>query len=329
MKSQATLSDYIQVHVIVLIWGFTSILGKLISLDPAALVFWRVLLTFVSLLLISVARPHSDAKVRLGLREILYIGSSGLIIAAHWVLFFLAARLGNISWCLAGIATCSLWTAILEPLMNGRKISVIEVGLGVLVILGLGVLFSVAWEGVYYWFSDQSTASSKAQSSAWGVLGLLTGVAAAFVGAIFSVVCGKLIRVYHARVITQWQMAGAVLGTGLYVLAMQPVMDLPLHQLVPMSFVDWQWLIVLALVCTVYPYVTTVGLMKRFSAFAINLVINLEPIYGIVLAWLLFPEHEKMSAYFYAGTSIILLAVFAHPLLIRWQTARKPTLIIQ
>ena len=278
-------------HFIVFVWGFTSILGKLIHIPSAEMVFWRVLITWVAITALLMVRKQTPISLNKGAR--FWLIASGSLIALHWILFFLAARISNISICLAGVATCSLWTAIIEPLVNRKKIALTEVVLGLLVIVGLGVLF---------------TAEFSAS------LGLLTGIGAAIAGAFFSVFNGVLIRKYPALFITQHQMLGSVLSIGIYLVGQYLLYPETATEFMPQDY-DWFWLALLALVCTVYPYVTSVSLMKRFSAFAMNLVINLEPVYGIILAYFIFPDTEKMTVTFYLGTSIILLSVFAHPLI--------------
>lgn len=301
--SKTTKNDYLQMHFIVFVWGFTSIIGKLIDLPSPEMVFWRVLLTWIAITAILWIRKRDSIEINLTSR--FWLIASGSIIGLHWILFFLAARISNISICLAGVATCSLWTAIIEPLVNRKRIALTEIVLGILVILGIGVLFVDI---------DEFSAG----------LGLFTGIAAAIAGAFFSVFNGLLIKKYPALFITQHQMLGAVLSIGIYLAGQYIWQPLTIAHFLPHT-TDWFWLVLLALVCTVYPYVTSVDLMKRFTAFAMNLIINLEPIYGIILAYFIFPDTEKMTDTFYMGTSIILLSVFAHPLLGKIQ--RKETSI--
>ncbi|UII20081.1 DMT family transporter [Fulvivirga ligni] len=286
----SSTKDFIKLHFIVLIWGFTAILGLLISINSVEIVFYRTFLAAVAMGVLLLIRKRN---FKLGTKEVLKIFGTGFIIAAHWILFFAAARVSTASVCLAGIATCSLWTSFIEPLFNSRKIKIFEVVLGLIVIAGLYVIFRFQFNHA---------------------LGLFMAIMSALLAAIFSVINGKLTRNHSQYMITFYEMLGACIGT---------VLLLPFYkyyflkgadlQLVPQGM-DWIYLIILSLICTVYAFSVSVELMKRISAFVVNLTINLEPVYGIVLAVLIFGEKEKMDPGFYFGTGIILLAVLIYPL---------------
>ncbi|WP_234736576.1 DMT family transporter [Tellurirhabdus bombi] len=291
MRTKPTLKDYLHLHFIVLIWGFTAILGLLISVSSLPLVMYRTLLATLglgALLLLqkkSFAVPTADRFKLLG---------TGVIIAVHWVAFFGAARIANASVCLAGMATCSLWTSLLEPLVVRRRIQTLEVGLGLVIIAGLYMIFRFEFD--------------KA-------LGLSVAIFSAMLAAVFSIINSQFTHRYPAQIITFYEMGGAFLGSllglGLYLgLSNEPMAIIPAPN-------DWIWIVILALVCTVYAYAASVKLMRKFTAFAINLTVNLEPVYGILLAYLVFGESERMTTGFYAGTLVILLAVLAYPVLSR------------
>lgn len=284
--------DYLTLHFIVLIWGFTAVLGLLIEIPSVEMVFFRTLIAAFGLfvLLKIWKRPlfiHSW-------RHLWYILGTGALIAAHWILFFLSARISNASVCLAGMATCSLWTSLIEPLFQKSRIKGFEVLLSIVAFIGIGVIFNVE---VDY------------------LLGLLIAVLSAFIAAVFTVINGRLTKTYDPFVITFYEMVGACVAIALFF----PIYSgyYVAHLSLTPSLTDWVYISILAMICTVYAFSVSVRLMKRLSAFSINLVYNLEPIYGIVLALIIFGDSEKMSLGFYLGTSFILTSVLLYPLLNR------------
>ena len=297
MRESAKSSDYFKLHLSVLIWGFTAILGLLITIPSVEIVFYR---TAIAALGLGVLLYLKKTPVKIGGKEMLKVGGTGLIIAAHWILFFAAARVSTASVCLAGMATCTLWTSFLETMLNRTKVKGFEVFLGLTVIGGLYIIFRFEFNHA---------------------LGLSMAIASAFLSALFSVINGKIVKKHDPYVITYYEMIGACLGTAaffpLYIAFFQPEG----LQLIPTSM-DWLWLSILALVCTIYPFSVTVEIMKRISAYVINLTINLEPVYGIILAVLVFGEKEKMETGFYIGTLVILLSVLAYPLFNRYYHRR-------
>ncbi|EON77192.1 putative permease [Lunatimonas lonarensis] len=282
--------DYLTLHLVILVWSFTGILGLLISVSAVEIVFHRTWMAVLSLGLIFWVRGRS---VRLLRKDVIKIILTGFLISAHWILFFWAMRVSTVSVCLAGIATCSLWTSLIEPLANRAKIKWVEVLLGLLVIIGLYVIFSFEFG---YW------------------LGLSMAVLSAFICACFMVINGKLTKKHSPYTITFYEMIGAFLFAALF---------MPFYSIYftesGIAFwpqgMDWFWLVILAVICTVFAFTVSVELMKRLTAFAINLTVNLEPVYGIILALMVFGESEKMSSEFYWGTLIILLAVCIYPVI--------------
>ncbi len=291
-------ADYVKLHFIVWIWGFTAILGLLITIPAVEIVFFRTLIAFVTLGIILIARK---SNLRVGKKEFFKILGTGFIISAHWILFFASARVSTASVCLAGIATCSLWTSFLEPMMTKTKIKSFEVVLGLVVISGLYVIFRFEFNHA---------------------LGLGMAVLSAFLAALFSVINGQFTKRHSPYVITLYEMMGAWLGTVLFLpIYVQYFTDGKGLQLLPTNM-DWLWLGILAIICTVYAFSVSVEIMKRLSAFVINLTINLEPVYGIVLAVLIFGEREQMQPAFYVGTLIILLSVLSYPILNKYHKRR-------
>lgn len=285
--------DFAFLHFIVLIWGFTAILGILIRLPSVEMVFFRTLLSAAGLLVVIwLAKKSFRFDLR---RDYLVTLGTGALIAAHWILFFLSARMSNISICLAGMATCSLWTSVLEPLVYRTKIKHFEVVLGVIAFAGIAIILNVEFNHF---------------------LGFMVAVLSAFISALFTVINGKLVKREDPFVITYYEMLGATLSIALFFPVYLSLDGIGSLNLSP-SWSDWTYLLILALVCTVYAYSYSVQLMRRLSAFSVNLTVNLEPVYGIVMALMFFPEKEKMTPGFYLGTSLILISVLIYPVLNR------------
>lgn len=299
MSGQGALRDYFMLHFIVMIWGFTAILGLLISLPALELVFYRTLIAAIGVGIIMGIRGKSLA---ISFPEFFKILGVGFIIGLHWILFFWSARVSTASVCLAGMATTSLWTAFVDPLVNRTKVKWYEVALGLIVISGLLVIFQF-------------------ESGYW--LGLTLALLSALAAAVFSVFNGRLTHRHSPYQITFYEMAGASLTALIF---------LPLYteffgngEEIQWAWqgLDWLWLLVLSLVCTVFAFSVSVELMKRVSVFSVNLTYNLEPVYGIILAVLIFGESEKMTPQFYLGTLIILISVLVYPALNFWNKRRK------
>ncbi|RRB04845.1 DMT family transporter [Larkinella rosea] len=290
--NRPTTTDYLHLHFLVLIWGFTAILGLLISVSALTLVVYRTLLAAVGLGVLLYVQKKM-APVSPGDR--LKLLATGLVIALHWALFFEAARVANASVCLAGMATGSLWTSLLEPLFFRRRLRLVEVVLGIVVMAGLYLIFRFEIDRA---------------------VGLLMAVFSAMLASIFTIINSRFTRHYPAMTITFYEMSGAF-GSSLLFLGLYLAFGLEKPSALWPRPADWLWISILAFVCTVYAYSASVWLMRKFSAFAINLTVNLEPVYGIMLAWLFFGDRERMTGGFYIGTLIILIAVLAYPALNR------------
>ncbi|AQG77925.1 DMT family transporter [Spirosoma montaniterrae] len=301
--TKPSLTDYLQLHFIVLIWGFTAILGKLLEpLDSSALVLYRTLLAVggMGLLLLVLKKT---VQIESGDRWRLL--ATGGLIALHWITFFLAARVANVSVCLAGLATSSLWASVLEPLLLRRRVRAVEVLLGAVVMAGLYLIFRFEFDKV---------------------AGLLLAVLSAMLSALFTIINSRFTQRLDALVISFYEMVGAFVGSvaavALYVLLENPLPE----TLYPTRPAQVLWLIILALVCTVYAYWVGVRLLRKFSPFMAILTVNLEPVYGILLAVLIFGDAERMTAGFYVGTLVILIAVLAYPMLNRPKTRSESSL---
>jgi drug/metabolite transporter (DMT)-like permease len=287
----ASRADYLKLHFIVFLWGFSAILGKLVSIPPVEMVLYRSLLAALGLSVVILAVNGSFRVTQMDLTKLILIG---FIVALHWVAFFGSARVSNVSVSLVGFATNSLWTALLEPWLNRSRVKKFELLLGLVVIFGLYIIFSFEFQYK---------------------LGLFFGIVAGFTSALFSVFNSKMVRRIPAFTITFYEMIGVFLALSIF---------LPLYKitwaresvlrLLP-SAMDWVYIGILAGACSVYAYSAAVELMKRISVFLIQLSLNLEPVYGIIMAVLIFGDQEKMNFNFYIGTFIILTAVILYPFL--------------
>jgi drug/metabolite transporter (DMT)-like permease len=287
----ATTGDYIKIHFIVFLWGFTAILGKLITIPAVEMVFYRTLIAAFG---IAVIMLFKKSVFTIGATDITKLILTGFIVSAHWIAFFGAGRLANVSVSLVGFATASLWTALLEPVVNRNKIKGYEVILGSTVIIGIVLIFT-------FDFQYQS--------------GFLMAILSGLLAAIFSIINSKMVKRLNPYSITFYEMVGATIGTTLFFPFYKNFMTVDGSLLLVPAPLDWFYLAVLSLVCTVYAFTVMVEIMKRVSVFFIQLSVNLEPIYGIIMALIIFQEKERMKGNFYIGTLIILSAVFIYPYL--------------
>jgi len=287
----ANIKDYLRLHLIVFIWGFSAILGKLVEMPTTEVVFYRTLLAAIGLAVLLGIRKRDFGIGKTGIVKTL---CTGVLIGAHWVLFFEAARVANVSVCLAGMATTTFWTSLIEPLFTSRRVRAFEVLIGLVVIVGLYVVFQFEFDNA---------------------LGLTLAIISALLAAIFSVLNSQFTKQYNPYMITFYEMVGACAGVTLFILIYEPAFLGEAMTIGIPKGNDWWYILGLALVCTVYAYSDAVELMKRISAFTVSLTVNLEPVYGIIMALIIFGESEKMSSGFYFGTLIILLAVFLYPVI--------------
>jgi drug/metabolite transporter (DMT)-like permease len=287
----ATARDYFKLHFIVFLWGFTAVLGKLITIPSVEMVFYRTLLAAVGMgvLMVFWRSPFSVSS-----GDLIKLLLTSIIVAIHWITFFVSGKISNPSTSLVGFATCSFWAAFFEPIAKRKKIQPLEVGLGVVVLIGLSIIFA---------FDFQYP------------LGLLLGVISGMTAALFSVVNSGFVHRISSSTITFYEMLGACLIILLYM----PIYQISWAaqgelQLVP-TLNDWIYIAIMAWACSVYAYSAALTLMKKLSVFFIQLALNLEPVYGILLALLVFGQKEVMSLNFYFGTGIIISAVVAYPFL--------------
>lgn len=277
-----------QIHFCVLLWGFTAILGKLITLPAQALVVWRMGLVALCLALIpKVWRGISVLPTRL----ILIYAGIGIIVAVHWLTFYAAIKLSNASVAVSCMALGSIFAAVVEPLMTGRKHEISELILGIMVVPGVVLLVGGVPSGMH--------------------LGIAIGIFSSFLTAVFATLNKRYVHHAEPESVTFIEMSvgGAFIAlAGIAYFGIDRTLMLP-------DLRDFTLLVILALACTLLPFILSLHALRHISAFATQLALNMEPVYAIVIAALWLKEYQELTTQFYIGVGIILLAVFVQPLL--------------
>jgi len=282
----------VQLHIAVFLAGFTAILGKLITLNEGLLVWFRLLITVVTLGAILFFRKQ---LLRIPVKDMFKIFGVGIIVAIHWVTFYGSVKYANVSVALVCFSATGFFTAFFEPLILKRTISWTEVGLGLIAICGIYIIFD---------FHPQYK------------LGIIFGIIAAIGSALFPIFNKRLLLTYSPKILTLYELGGGLLALS----ALVPfyLLQFPAAYYLPTAS-DWLWLLILAWLCTVLSFDLQLNALKKISAFTANLTYNLEPVYGIILAFIFFKENENLNGAFYIGVLLILLAVVLQMLRIRRQ----------
>jgi drug/metabolite transporter (DMT)-like permease len=272
----------IQLHIAVFLWGFTGVLGRLISLNEGLLVWWRMFLTVLTLIALRFIQKEFE---RIPLRDALKIGGVGALVAIHWVAFYGSIKMANVSIALTCMAAGGVFTAIFEPLAFRRKIDAREVLLGVLALVGISLIFR--FNPKFKW-------------------GIIVGIVSVLIAVVFSIFNKMLVGRFSAKTISLYELGGGWLAWTLLL----PVYwyFIPSDNFLPQGM-DWVWLLIMAWFCTVLSVNLSLQALKHISAFTQNLTLNLEPIYGILLAFVIFQENKDLSPGFYWGFALICLAV--------------------
>ena len=284
-----TTRAYLELHIAVFLFGFTAILGDLISLSAPILVWWRVLITSISLfILIRFGKTLKELPRSL----ILQFMGIGVLVGLHWITFFGSIKFSNASICLVCMATASFFTSILEPLITKKRMKGYEIILGLLIIPGMYLVV---------------------QSTGWSmILGIGMGLTSAFLAAVFAILNKQRVMKADSLTITFIELSSA----WLFICLLLPIIFYanPDTSFMPVKM-DWPYLLVLSLLCTTLAYVLALRSLKYISAFASNLTINLEPVYGIILAWFILNDGNELKPGFYFGGLIIILSVLCYPFL--------------
>lgn len=285
---KARFKDYLHLHFLVFIAGFTAILGKEISAGATAIVWYRMAIAAV-LMLIYIKIIKLNIKV--SRKAIIKFSAAGVIIALHWITFFESIKQSNVSIALAMFSSGALFASFIEPIFFKRRILVYEIGFGLVVVLGVFLITS---------------------SELKYINGIILGLLSALFSTLFAVINGRFIERFNATVISFYEFISGVVFLSLFI----HFSDIHFNEsFFTLSQMDWIYIFILASVCTAYAFIGAVEVMRYISPFTVILTYNLEPIYGIILALFLYPETEKMSSQFYIGALLIILMVLLDALL--------------
>lgn len=274
-------------HFIVLIWGFSPILGKLISVQAFQLVWFRMMITLVA---IAIYLVITKQNMKVSRSDFFKLVSVGAVIAFHWFCFYNAIKISNVSVTLVAFATGTLFTSIIEPIFYKRKIIRYEIGFGMVIIGAIAMIFHV--ETQYK-------------------LGIIFGILAALTSSLFTVWNGLFVKRIPSPVISAYELGGGFVALTVFLLLTGKLNQ----EFITISSVDWAWLSVFAIVGTAFPFIASVNLMKHISPYTVTLTVNLETVYGITLAYFIWKKDEAMTPGFYIGTLIILATIFGNSML--------------
>lgn len=277
-------AEIFRLHLIVFLWGFTAILGKLIHANAHILVFYRML--FAAFFLYIFIRFYKKESLKVSKKLFFQLSAIGGFMAFHWFCFFYSIKVSNVSIALSCLSLSTLFAAILEPIIFKRKVDVSEVVMGIVIVICISLIFKTEFhykEGIFY------------------------GILTALFGTVFSVFNGKIFgKTSSGNIIFYEIFSGCIILTIFYLFTGQ------LFQLNEISWRDLTLIIILASVFTAFPMLESVNLMKYISPFTLILTVNLEPVYGIILAFFIFGESEQMSPIFYIASLVMILAIVAN-----------------
>ncbi len=273
-------------HLTVVVWGFTGILGALISIPSFHLVWYRVLIAFITL---GIYFKLSKTDIKVSRNTFLKLFFTGAIVGAHWILFFQSIKSATVSVALVCLSALTLFTAILEPILEKKKISKLEILTGLFIILGIFIIFKFEYQ--YFW-------------------GIIFGLSSALFASLFSIINAKQVKNRPAPIIGFYELIGAWCWISLYLFFTNGF-----DSQMSLNTTDLTYLLILGTICTAGAYVAGVSVMKELTAFRVALITNLEPVYGILLAFLFFGKKEQMTAGFYLGAAIVIITIFLFPLI--------------
>lgn len=283
-----SLKNYLHLHLLVFIAGFTAVLGELISIGAVPLVWYRMLMATILMFVYVVI---AKIKIRIPLKSVAKLAFAGVVIALHWITFFESIKVSNISITLAMFSTGAFFASLIEPLIYKRKIIWYEMIFGLLIVIGVAIITNSEFKYV---------------------TGIILGIVSAFLSSTFAVLNGKFLEEHTATVISVYEFISGVLFISLFMLFFGNGFS---KEFFVLSASDFGYLFVLASVCTAYAFIASVYVMRFISPYTVVLTYNLEPVYGIILALLLFPESEIMSSSFYIGAAIIISVVMLNGIL--------------
>jgi drug/metabolite transporter (DMT)-like permease len=284
-KSDVTRA-YVQMHLSIILWGATAVLGKSINMSEGLLVWYRMIITSISLFTFIL---FTGKSFKVSGKNFVSLFGIGVLLMVHWLFFYGAIKYSNVSITLSLFSSTTLFTALIEPVITDKKFNRVELLYSVMAMLGICIIF----------YSD---------TNSYGI-GIFLAIMAAFVGAFFNILNKKVVHEVSSDVVSFYEIISglAVLTVFLpyYIHVFHPAALVP-------STMDWVLLFVLAVFCTHFPLVLSLNALKHLSAFTLNLSINLEPVYGITLAFIIFGENKRMGTGFFIGTALIMLSVVLH-----------------
>lgn len=281
-------------HFTVFVWGFTGILGALITISAVQLVWFRVLIAFLSLFLYF---KFNKTDFKVDRKTLVKLVFTGAIVGGHWILFFAAIKLSTVAVTLVCLSSITLFTAIFEPLINKKSISKLEILAGLLIITGIVLIFK---------FESRYTK------------GIITGLASAVCASLFSIINSRQVQKVQAPVIAFYELSGAFMWISIYLFIISGYTRAML-----LKPADIGYLVLLGTVCTSLAYVAGVSVMRELSAFRVALITNLEPVYGIILSFIFFGDLNKMTPGFWGGAILILSTIFLYPVTRKQITRRR------
>jgi drug/metabolite transporter (DMT)-like permease len=276
-------SALIRLHTAVFLWGFTGVLGRAISLNEGWLVWWRMLITSASLWILFYFLKRIK---KISLADFFKIAAIGTVLSLHWLCFYGSIKYANVSIALTCLSTAGLFSAVIEPLFFRRKIDPYELILGIFALAGIAIIY----------------VTNLSYS-----IGIYIGLLSAVLTVLVSVMNKKLTTGYAEESITLYQLSGGFIGLTILL----PLYNFlfPAPHIIPQHW-DWLWLIILSWCCTIFTFILYIRALKNVSAFTINLTLTLEPVYGIILAFIIYHENKTLGRTFFIGFALILIAVF-------------------
>lgn len=285
------MRSYVLLHFAVLLWGLTAILGKVIHLSPVPMMWWRTFMTASGLGMILLFKNKSFTLTLPPNKDLKKMAWIGFLIAIHWLLFYASIKVSNASVCLAGFGTGTLFTALLEPLIDKKPFRWQEMVISIWVMIAVYIL---------------------AQADISMLLGLVLSACSAFFSSLFTILNKKISSLYSPFVISFYEMMFACSFLTLFLIVS---LSYEKTTFFAPSFQDWGYLVVLSLFCTIVAFSISVFVVRRLSAFTVTLTTNLEPVYGILIAYFCFPETERMTTHFYLGAFMLISSILVYSIL--------------
>ncbi|UKJ06394.1 DMT family transporter [Solitalea lacus] len=289
-------NNLFKLHLTVIVWGFTAILGKLITVSALSLVWYRVIIAAIALFIFL---KFKKSSLRVSKRDLFQLIGIGLLVTLHWVFFFHSIKISTVSVALVCLSSQTLFTGILEPLFMKTRISKLDVLVGILIVIGITCIFH--FEGQY-------------------TLGIIIGLAASVLACLFNILNAKMVKREDPVLISFYELAGGWVALTIF-LALTGHFNFAQNLVLTSS--DIFYLLTLGIICTAVAYVVGIAVMKELTAYTVALVTNLEPVYGVILALLIFKDSEKMTTGFYVGALIVVASVALYPMLKRKSEAYK------